>query len=88
MFRLLVVDIVDVGAVGEQQELGEVVEDDPDAVVVEAVAEAVLVAVVDPLADPGDGLGLGILALVLHGRHLAARLRGDQLQGGGGSGDK
>ena len=46
---LLVVDVMDVEAVGEQQQLRQVVEHDADRVVVERVAEAVLVAVVDPL---------------------------------------
>ena len=49
MLGLLVVDVMDVEAVGEQQQLRQVVEHDADRVVVERVAEAVLVAVVDPL---------------------------------------
>ena len=32
------------------------------------------------LADPGDGLGLGVLALILHGAGLLAGLRADQLR--------
>ena len=65
MLRLLVVNVVDVGAVGQEEQLGEVVEDHSDAVVVERVAEPVLVAVVDPLAHPRHRLRLGILTLIL-----------------------
>ena len=65
MFRLLIVDIVDVGAVGQKEQLGQVVEDNSNTVVVEGVAKTVLVAVVDPLAHPGHGLRLGILTLIL-----------------------
>ena len=50
-----------------------------NAVIVEAVAEAVLVAVVDPLGDPDDGLGLGVLSLVLQVGTALARLTDHQL---------
>ena len=50
-----------------------------NAVVVEAVAKAVLVAVVHPLGDPDDGLGLGILGLILHVGAAVARLAQHQL---------
>lgn len=51
-------------AVLEQEELGEVVVEDADALVREGVAEAVLVRVVHPLAHPDHGQRLGILGLV------------------------
>ena len=50
-----------------------------NTVIVEAVAETVLVAVVNPLGDPDDGLGLGVLGLVLHVGAAVARLAQDQL---------
>ena len=70
---------MDVASISEQKQLGEVVEDHADTVVVEAVAEAVLVAVVDPLGHPDDGLGLRVLRLVFHVAIPLARLAGDQL---------
>ena len=50
-----------------------------DTFVVEAVSEPVLIAVVNPLRHPDDGLGLGVLRLVLHLRELLPRLAGDEL---------
>ena len=50
-----------------------------NTVIVEAVAEAVLVAVVNPLGDPDDGLRLGVLGLILHVGAAVARLAQDQL---------
>ena len=69
---------MDVASISEQKQLGEVVEDHADTVVVEAVAEAVLVAVVHPLADPDQGLGPRVLRLVLEVRRLLPGLAGDQ----------
>ena len=69
---------MDVASVSEEKQLGEVVEDHTNTVVVEAVSEAVLVAVVHPLADPDQGLGPRILGLVLEVRRLLPGLAGDQ----------
>ena len=56
---------MDVLAVSEEKQLGQVIEDHTDTVVVEAVAEPVRVAVVHPLTHPDSRLGLGILCLIL-----------------------
>ena len=74
-----VVDVVDVEAVSEQEQLNEVVEDNPDTLVVEGVPKPVLVAVVHPLGHPHHGLHFGILSLVLHSLRPSARLAADEL---------
>lgn len=51
-------------SVGEHDELGGVVEHDADALIAELVAEAVLVAVVHPLADPHQRLRRRVAQLV------------------------
>ena len=50
-----------------------------NTVIVEAVAETVLVAVVNPLGDPDDGLGLRVLGLVLHVGAAVSWLADDEL---------
>ena len=65
---------------GEQSVRGSVGQQHvTDTVVIEAVPEPVLVAVVHPLGHPDDGLGLRVLRLVLHVAIPLARLAGDQL---------
>ena len=64
MLGLLVIDVVDVGAVGQEEQLREVVEHHTDAVVVEGVPKPVLVAVVHPLAHPSHWLRLAIFTLM------------------------
>ena len=70
---------MDVLSISQEEKLGEIIEDDPNTVVIETVTEAVLVAVVHPFADPNQRLGLGILSLVLQMRRSFPRLAGNQL---------
>lgn len=51
-------------SVGEQQQLGGVVEDDADGLVAQLVAETVLVRVVDPLAEPQERHRRRVLRLI------------------------
>lgn len=64
-------EVNSLGVAGQQQPRA-VVEEHPDGVVAELIAEAVLVRVVDPLGHPVDGNGGRILRVVLAvGRQLA-----------------
>ena len=69
---------MDVLSISQEEKLGEIIEDDPNTVIIETVTEAVLVAVVHPLADPDQGLGPRTLGLVLEVRRLLPGLAGDQ----------
>ena len=70
---------MDVVSISKEEELGEVIEDHSDTVIIEAVTEPVLVAVVDPFADPDQRLRPRVLSLVLEVRRLLARFAGDQI---------
>ena len=62
-------------SVAHQDEAGGVVEEHADAVVAQLVAEAVLVRVVDPLADPVDGHGGRVLKVVCNERKSITTLQ-------------
>lgn len=52
-------------SVGLKDEPGGIIEKDADAVVTQVIAEAILVWIVDPLADPQHGWCCGVLCLIL-----------------------
>lgn len=62
-------------SVGQLQQLRHIVEEDSDALVTQGIAEAVLIRIVHPLADPDHWQALGIFGLVLHEREFLGRLR-------------
>ena len=74
-----IVNVVNVETIGKQQQFGQVVEDDANTIVVKAVSIAVLVTVVNPLADPDNWLRLRIFSLVLHARVPGTRFCGNEL---------
>ena len=64
MFRTVPLNVLDVLAVGGQQHAGGVVEENAHTVVAELIAEAVLVRVVHPLADPVDGYACRVFSII------------------------
>ena len=69
----IIVDIMYVKAIRKQQELGQIIEDDTNTVIVEAIPKAVFVTIIHPLAHPHNRLGFGILCFVLQRRISTTR---------------
>ena len=75
----LEVNVVNVGAIAQKEQFGQVVEDHADTFITERVAETIFVGVVHPFAHPDHRRGFGILDFVLGHSSFRGRIGCDNL---------